>query len=74
MTGIIISPSSKLQPGGGMHKICKVHNEKCFDTNTCVNLALLQMRFMPVGQGLPHPATFLVKRPFRGLMPRLTKH
>ena len=39
-----------------MHKICKMHNQKCTDTNN-VSLALLQISSTTMGMELPSAAT-----------------
>ena len=54
-------------------KFVKQTMKKCFDNNTDVNLALIQIRSMPVGPGLLSPATLLFNRPMRGLVPSTSR-
>ena len=56
-----------------MHKIHKMHNQKCLDTNNNVNLALLQVRSMPIDAGLPSLAMQLFNRPISGLSPQMNR-
>ena len=44
------------------------HTTKCFDNINDVNFALLHIRSMPIGVGLPSPATLLLNRPIRALL------
>ena len=44
----------------------------CFDNNN-VNLALLQIRSMPIGTGLLSPATLLLKRLIQALLPHIKR-
>ena len=46
-------------------------NKKCFDNNDDINLALLQMRSTPIGAELPSPATLLLSKPIRALVPHI---
>ena len=55
-----------------MHKILYVHQKKSIDANN-INLALLHIRFTPLGPVPPHPAMALVNRPTRGLMTKITR-
>ena len=45
----------------------------CFDNSNGVNLALFQIRSMPIGAVLPSPATPLFKRPIRAVLPQINK-
>ena len=54
-----------------MHKICKMHNQKCLDNNNSVNPTLLNTRSIPIG--LPSPATLLADRLVRSMLPELNK-
>ena len=38
-----------------MHLISKLNSQKCIDTNSDTQLALLQIRILPLGPGLPSP-------------------
>ena len=42
--------------------------EKCFETSTDINLALLQIRSKPIAPGSPSPATILFNRLIWGLL------
>ena len=44
---------------------------KCIQNNNDVNFALLQIRSLPIGAGIPSPATLLFYRPIRALLPQI---
>ena len=46
-----------------MHHIYKVHYEKCIDTKSDINIALLQIRLTLLGPGLPSLAMLLFNHP-----------
>ena len=46
-----------------------MNNEKWLATKSYIHLALLQVRMMLLGPGLPSPATLLFNCPTRGIMP-----
>ena len=54
-------------------KFVKGTNQKYIDNNNDVNLPLLQISLMPVGTGLPSPATLLFNRPIRALFPQMNR-
>ena len=56
-----------------MQKICEMHYPKLFDNNNDINLTLLQIGLMPIGTGLPSPATLLFNRPIRALLPQMNR-
>ena len=49
-------PTQKQWSGGSMHQIHKMYTQKCHNTSSDMHLALLQIRMMPLGLGLPSPA------------------
>ena len=51
-----------------MHKIGKMYDQKCFDNNNDISFALFQIRSMPVGAGLPSPASLLSSMPIRPML------
>ena len=53
-----------------MHKIVKC-TIKCLDND--VNVALLQIRSMPIGTALPSPATLLLNKLIRALLPQMNR-
>ena len=59
--------------GGSVYKIYEMHNQKCLATNNDVSLALLQIRSVPTGAGLPSPAMLLFKRPIRELLSEMNR-
>ena len=69
---IILSPPEQWLDGS-MDNICKMHNQKCLDTNNAINLALLQIRSTAIGAGLPSPTTLLFNRPIRGLLLQMNR-
>ena len=52
-------------------KFVKRAMKKCVDTNSNANLALLQIRYMPIGLILLTPASILLNRPVRGLLSKI---
>ena len=50
-------------------KLIKHKIKKCHYTNSDIHLGLMQIRMMPLGPGLPNPATLLFNHPTRGIMP-----
>ena len=44
---------------------------KCTIRKDDVNPALLQIQSVPIGAGLPSPASLLFSRPIRGLLPQM---
>ena len=54
-------------------KFVKCTIKKCLDSNNGVNLALLQIRSLSIGTGLPSPAMLLFNRPGRGLLPQINR-
>ena len=65
--------SSKQWPGEVCIKFIKCIIKKGFDNNNDVNLALLQIRSMPKGPGLPSPVMLLLNRPIRGLLHQMNR-
>ena len=55
---------------GSVHWICKRTMKKCFETNTDVNLALIQIRSTQIGTGLTSPATIPFSRLIEGILPK----
>ena len=53
--------------------VCEVYHQKCLDNKSNVNLALLQIGSMPIGAGLPSPATLLFNRPISALLPQINR-
>ena len=47
--------------------------KKCCDTNSDKHLALLQIRMMPIGPGLPNTVKLLFNQPTRGIMPIINR-
>ena len=66
----IILSSPEQWPGGSMHKM---HNWKCLDSKSNVNLALLQIQSIAICAGHPNPATLLFKRPIGDLVPPMSR-
>ena len=64
----IISHQSNGQLEGCI-KLVKWTRNKCFDIKSDKHLALLQVRTMLLGPGIPSPATLLLYHPTRGIMP-----
>ena len=56
-----------------MHKIYQAYHQKCFDNSKDVNIALLQVRLMPIGGGLPSLATLYFNRPIQALLPQINR-
>ena len=57
-----------------MHKIQEMHHQKMsLMIMMTLNLALLQLRTTPVDTGLHSPATLLLNRPIRTLLPQMNK-
>ena len=54
-------------------KLVKCTMKKCGDTKSDIHLALLQVRMMPLGPGLPSPATLLFNCSARGIMPIINR-
>ena len=52
-------------------KFIKHTFKKCSDLGRDINIALLQICTMPLGQGLPSPVTLMFNRQVRGIMPVL---
>ena len=66
-----LGPSPEQWTFGGMHKICQRYHQTCFDNNSDVNCSLLQIKFMPIGTGLPRPAILLFNRLKRALLSQI---
>ena len=47
--------------------------KSCFETNAVINLAVLQVRLMPNGSGLPRPIAIPLHIPIQGLLPKLNR-
>ena len=47
--------------------------KKCLDTKKDLDLALLLIRFISIGNGLPNTATISFNRLIRGLLPKINK-
>ena len=56
-----------------MHHMHKVNAKKFSYINSNTHIALLQIRTMPLGPGLPSPATLLFNFPTRGIMPLVNR-
>ena len=56
-----------------MHQIYQMHPKIFYDSGNDVHRALLQTRTMPLGQGLPSPATLLFNHLVRGIMPVINR-
>ena len=54
-------------------KFSKCTLQKCCDSGNDAHVSLLQIRTMPLGQGLPSLATLLFKHPVRGIMPVINR-
>ena len=54
-------------------KFVKCTLKKCFDSRSDPHIALLQIQMMPLGQGLPSPATMLTNQPIRDMMPVINR-
>ena len=50
-------------------KFIKHTFKKCAESGRDKNIALLQIRTMPIGQGLPSPATLMFHRQVQDIMP-----
>ena len=47
--------------------------KKCCDTKSDIHPALLQVRMMPLGPGLPSHATLLFNNPTKGIIPIINR-
>ena len=54
-------------------KLINLYTQKCHDTNSDIHLALLQIRMMSLGPGLPSSATLLFNQIRRGIMPIINR-
>ena len=50
-----------------------MHYKKCYDANTDIYIAPLQIHSKPIEPGLPSSAALLINRPARDILPKLTK-
>ena len=69
VNNIIVSLAEQCS-SGGMYKISETHNQKCLETNQDVSVGLLQVRSTTIGAGLLSPATLLINRPIKDLLPQ----
>ena len=51
-----------------MHKVCDTHHQEIQMDNNVVHFALLQIRSVPVGTGLPSLTMMLFNRPIRAVL------
>ena len=65
-SNLIIIPPPKHWTGGSMLLILQTFVKICADTATDPQIALVQIRTNPLGQGLPTPGTPLFNHPMRG--------
>ena len=71
-----VSTSNHHQSNGQVEEMQQTHKmyiQKCHNTNSVIHLALLKIQMMPLGPGLPSPATLLLNTPKRGVIPVINR-
>ena len=59
--------------GRSMHQTYKANTQKCCDTKSDPDIALLQIRSTPLMPGLPSLTTLLFNCPIRDVMPTINR-
>ena len=70
---VIIIQSPEQWTGRSVHLICHMYCKKCYDANTDICLALLQICSTPLEPGSLSPAALLFNRPVRGILAKLSR-